>query len=81
MRGMNYKSAVTGRPSAQDTGCSSNNIIVNRRFVRDDNVIERPYNMMNIGIGSRGPVCDRMVAGQSSGLLMGSGNSGGPRIE
>ena len=79
MRGMNYKSAVTGRPSAQDTGGSSNNIIVNRRFVRDDNVIERPYNMMNIGIGSRGPVCDRMVAGQSSGLLMGSGNSGGPR--
>ena len=34
---------------------------------------------MNNGIGNRGPVCDRMVAGGSSGWLMGSGNSGGPR--
>ena len=79
MRGMNYKSALIGGPSAQDTGCPSNNIIDHRRFIRDDNVTDRPHNMMNNGIGNRGPVCDRMVAGGSSGWLMGSGNSGGPR--
>ena len=78
MRGMNYKSALIGGPSAQDTGCPSNSITTNRRFIRDDvNVIDRPHNMMNIG--NRGPACDRMVAGGSSGWLMGRSNSGGTR--
>ena len=80
---MNYKSALIGGPSAQDTVCPSNNIIDHRRFIQDDNGTGRPYNMMNNGIGKIRPVCDSMVAGMvaggSSGWLMGSGNSGGPR--
>ena len=74
MRGMNYKSALIGGPSAQDTVCPSNNIIDQRRFIQDDNGTGRPYNMMNNGIGKIGPVCDSMVtgmvAGGSSGWLI-----------